>query len=55
MAEAGQQAGQQQRPGDARQASETTDPPSSDPAISGNSWASDTSPTSRDERVSWYT
>ncbi len=33
----------------------TADPPSSAPAISGTSWVSDTSPTSRDERVSWYT
>ena len=38
-----------------RSIASTTDPASSDPAISGNSWVIDTSPTSSDERVSWYT
>ena len=38
-----------------RSIASTTDPASSDPAISGNSWVIDTSPTSSDERVSSYT
>ena len=35
-----------------RSIASTTEPPSSDPAISGTSWVTDTSPTSSDERVS---
>ena len=38
-----------------RSIASTTDPASSDPAISGNSWVIDTSPTSSEERVSSYT
>ena len=38
-----------------RSMASTADPPRSAPAISGNSWASDVSPTSRDEWVSSYT
>ena len=38
-----------------RSIASTTEPPSSDPAISGTSWVIDTSPTTSDERVSWYT
>ena len=38
-----------------RSIASTTDPASSDPATSGNSWVIDTSPTSSEERVSWYT
>src|SRR6478672_79254 len=38
-----------------RSMASTAEPPSSDPAISGNSWVTDTSPTISDEWVSWYT
>ena len=38
-----------------RSTASTSDPPNSDPRISGNSCASDTSPTNSDERVSSYT
>ena len=34
-----------------RSTASTSDPPSSEPKISGNSWASDTSPTTSDDRV----
>jgi len=38
-----------------RSAASTSDPPSSEPKISGNSCASDTSPTTSDDRVIAYT
>ena len=38
-----------------RSMASTADPPRSAPATSGNSWASDASPTSSDDRVSSYT
>ena len=38
-----------------RSTASTSDPPSSDPKISGNSCASDTSPTTSDDRVIAYT
>ena len=38
-----------------RSTASTSDPPSSDPKISGNSCASDTSPTTREDRVMAYT
>lgn len=38
-----------------RSIASTSEPPSSDPTIRGNSWVSDTSPTMRDECVIAYT